>query len=113
MSFDVGIFWASLPILMRGVGTTCVLVTASLTLGSVIGLLVCAGTLLRQGLVYRLSLAYVSLFRTLPETVLFFWLYSCIPLILSDKPTPLQCGIWALVFPAGAYLAEIFRAGIE
>jgi His/Glu/Gln/Arg/opine family amino acid ABC transporter permease subunit len=113
MSFSLGVVWESLPILIGGIWLTILVVLVSLAIGIVIGLLVCAGTLLGTGVVYRLCIAYVSLFRTLPETVLIFWLYYCIPLMLSGKPSAFQCAVAALAIPSGAYLAEIFRAGIE
>jgi His/Glu/Gln/Arg/opine family amino acid ABC transporter permease subunit len=113
MTFEVGVLWSSLPILAGGAWLTALLVVAALVVGAAIGLLVCAGTMLGRGLVHRLSIAYVSLCRTLPETVLIFWLYYCIPLILKDRPSAMETAIAALAIPTGAYLAEIFRAGIE
>jgi His/Glu/Gln/Arg/opine family amino acid ABC transporter permease subunit len=113
MPFDVGVLWQSLPILIGGAWLTILVVVVALAIGAAIGLMVCAGTLLGRGLVYRLCVAYVSLFRTLPETVLIFWLYYCIPLILNERPSAFSTAVAALAIPAGAYLAEIFRAGIE
>lgn len=113
MSFDTAAVWNSLPIVAAGAGLTILLVVVSLALGVGIGLLACAGTLLGRGLPYHVSSAYIRLFRALPETVLIFWLYYCGPLILNGKLSAFQSGTAALAIPAGAYLAEIFRAGIQ
>src|SRR5579863_2129834 len=112
MAFDVSVVWQNLPLLVGGVWNTLLLVIVSLTLGSLIGLAVCAGTLQGDGFVRGLAMGYVGLFRGLPETVIIFWLYYCGPLILSVKLTAFESGTLALAIPSGAYLAEIFRAGI-
>jgi ABC-type amino acid transport system permease subunit len=52
------------------------------------------------------------LFRGLPETVIIFWFYYCAPLILNTRLSAFWIGTVALAIPSGAYLAEIFRAGI-
>src|ERR1700733_14392629 len=113
MSFEVDVVWNSLPLLIGGAWLTIVLVVVSFAAGAVIGLLVCGGTLWGQGVARRVFIAFVSLFRTLPETVLIFWLYYCIPLLLNDKPSAFATAVAALAIPSGAYLAEIFGAGIE
>jgi His/Glu/Gln/Arg/opine family amino acid ABC transporter permease subunit len=113
MSFDLAAVRESLPILAGGVGLTILVVVVSLAIGIGIGLVACAGTLLGKGLLYRFSRAYIGLFRGLPEMVLIFWLYYCGPLILNGKLSAFQSATAALAIPAGAYLAEIFRAGIQ
>jgi His/Glu/Gln/Arg/opine family amino acid ABC transporter permease subunit len=113
MTFEMRVVWDSLPLLLGGVWLTVVVSLTALAVGALIGLVVCAGTMLGRGAVYRLCIAYVSLFRTLPETVLIFWLYYCIPLVLDHRPTAFSSAVMALAIPAAAYFAEIFRAGIE
>ena len=113
MSFDTAAVRDSLPIVAAGAGLTLGLVAGALAIGTGIGLLACAGRLLGRGALYHLSSAYIALFRALPETVLIFWLYYCGPLILNGKLSAFQSGTVALAIPAGAYLAEIFRAGIQ
>jgi His/Glu/Gln/Arg/opine family amino acid ABC transporter permease subunit len=112
MQFDSSIIWQNLPLLLSGIWLTILLVATALVLGIVIGLAVCAGTLLGRGLVYYLSVGYVGLFRGLPETVIIFWLYYCAPLILNTRLSAFWTGTVALAIPSGAYFAEIFRAGI-
>ena len=113
MSFDTSILWQNLPVLASGVWMTLALVIVSLAIGIVIGLIICAGMLLGRGIAYYMSTGYVALFRALPEPVIIFWLYYCAPLILNTKLSAFEAGTIALAIPTGAYLAEIFRAGIE
>jgi His/Glu/Gln/Arg/opine family amino acid ABC transporter permease subunit len=112
MSFDTSVIWQNLPLLASGLWLTILLVATALAIGIVIGLVACAGTMLGRGLVHYLSVGYIGLFRGLPETVIIFWLYYCAPLILNVKLSAFWSGTIALAIPSGAYLAEIFRAGI-
>lgn len=113
MSFDIRILWESLPDLIGGAWTTIWLVAVSLLIGTCLGMLACAGRLLARGLLYRLSMAFIAIFRGLPETVLIFWMYYCGPLVFEGKMSAIESAIAALSLTSGAYLAEIFRAGIE
>jgi His/Glu/Gln/Arg/opine family amino acid ABC transporter permease subunit len=112
MQFDTSVIWQNLPALTAGIWLTVVIVLLSLFIGVTIGLVVCAGMLLGGPAVSRLSAAYVGLFRALPEPIIIFWLYYCAPLVLNGKLSAFETGAIALAIPSGAYLAEIFRAGI-
>lgn len=113
MLFDTSVIGQNLPALVAGVWLTAVIVIVSLAVGIAIGVAVCAGMLLGRGMVSRFGLGYVALFRALPEPVLIFWLYYCGPLILNSKLSAFETGTIALAIPTGAYLAEVFRAGIQ
>ena len=113
MSFDTTVVWQNLPALLAGLWLTIVIVLLSLIVATGIGILVCAGMLLGRGALYRASVNYVSIFRALPEPIIIFWLYYCSPLILNSKLSAFESGAIALAIPSGAYLAEIFRAGIQ
>jgi len=112
MRFDASAFLNALPVLAGGVWTTILLVAAALALGIAIGLVTCIGRLIARGLLGWLSAAYVSLFRGLPETVLIFWIYFCGPFVFEARLSAFASGVLALSLVAGAYLAEIFRAGV-
>lgn len=84
----------------------------ALAIGIPLGLLACAGKMLRTGPFYWISIGFVDTFRTLPEMVVLFWIYYCVPLIFDIRLSPLAAGLTALSFYAGAFLAEIFRSGI-
>jgi His/Glu/Gln/Arg/opine family amino acid ABC transporter permease subunit len=113
MSFDTSVVWQNLPALLAGLWLTIVIVCFSVVVATAIGILVCAGMLLGKGIIHRVSVSYVSIFRALPEPIIIFWLYYCSPLILNSKLSAFESGAIALAIPSGAYLAEIFRAGIQ
>lgn len=113
MTFDVRAVQAAFPVLLDGLGLTMVLVLSSLGLGILIGAVGCFGRLMGRGPLYWLAYVYVGVFRGIPETVLIFWIYFCGPLVLNVRLSPLGTGILALTLVSGAYLTEIFRAGIN
>jgi His/Glu/Gln/Arg/opine family amino acid ABC transporter permease subunit len=113
MSFDTRVLWQSIPFLQVGLETTVLLVLGSLAIGICLGAIACAGRLLGRGLLYRISTAYVGLCRGLPEIVLIFWIYYCGPLVFDVSLTDVESALATLSIISGAYLAEIFRAGVE
>jgi polar amino acid transport system permease protein len=62
--------------------------------------------------VYALATLYVSLVRGTPLIVQSFFIYLALPQFGIVLPS-LAAGILALSFNYGAYMTEIFRAGIE
>ena len=108
MTFDTGIIWQNLPLLLAGIWLTLLLVLTALAIGIIVGLLACAGNMLGRGIFHYLSVGYVGLFRALPETVIIFWLYYCAPLMLNARLSAFWSGTIALAIPSGAYLAGNF-----
>ena len=92
---------------------TLYLLAISLATGVALGLLACLGSLRRRGIVYIFSRIYVDFFRTTPEMALIFWAYFCLPPIFNIRMSAMSTGIVALSLVAGAFLAEIFRAGVQ
>lgn len=112
MRFDTSVVLRHLPELWSGFEVTLLLVVLSLLIGAGIGLVACAGKLLGRGLLYWLSAAYVAITRSIPEMVVMFWIYYCGPLILDTRLSSRAAAIMSMSLYAGAFLAEIFRAGI-
>ena len=100
------------PDLLQAFGVTIIISAISLVIGIALGLIACLGKLTQRGIAFRLSNAFIDFFRTIPEVVLIFWVYSCLPLLLSVRISSEACGVIALSLFSGAYLAEIFRAGV-
>jgi len=101
-----------LAFLYYGLGTLA-LCAAGLALGAVVGALLCYMYNTRLSTLNAVAVAFVGTVRSLPELVLIFWLYSCLPLITGVTFTALQTGVIALTLISGAYLSEIFRAGLQ
>lgn len=112
MTWDWAVFFGTFPLLGSAFVTTLELVIVSLVLGSLIGVIVCFGRLIGKGALNWLTTAYVSMFRGLPETVLIFWIYYCGPFVFDVRLSSFASGVLSLSLVAGAYMGEIFRAGV-
>jgi len=112
MRFDTQQIILNYGLILEGLRLTLTICVVSLAFGIVLGLLLCLGKLRDRGVVFRVSVGIIDFFRTIPEVVLIFWVYSCLPLLLSLKISAEASGVIALSLFAAAYLAEIFRAGV-
>jgi His/Glu/Gln/Arg/opine family amino acid ABC transporter permease subunit len=113
VSFDFQVIVENLPLLLTGFRWTLIMVLGSLAIGIVVGLVACFAKLLGRGPLRWLAVGYIEFYRTIPEMVNIFWIYLCLPLIFDLRFTPVTSGLIALSLYAGAFLAEIFRAGIQ
>jgi len=102
--------WA--PFILGGVGLTIVICIGSITLATFLAVIGALGRLSTNAIVYSVASLYVSLVRGTPLIVqLIFW-YFALPQLGVIIPA-LPAGIIALGFNYGAYMTEIFRAGIQ
>jgi His/Glu/Gln/Arg/opine family amino acid ABC transporter permease subunit len=85
----------------------------SLALGAPLAALICAARLRQTGALAKLASAYVIVFRVIPEAVLIFWMFYCLPPLTGYQVSGLWSGSLALALVSAAYLAEIFRAGVQ
>lgn len=113
MEFNVFVIKQHWPVLAEAALTTFVMCGVSLVFGAVLGGVLCYGKLRRRGVFFRISTFVIDVFRTLPELVPIFWIYSAGPMIFDFRITAEEAGILALTLYAGAFLAEIFRGGLQ
>ena len=113
MEFDTAVVLRNIDAVLLGFKWTLIMVGGSLALGVVVGLAACFAKLMAKGPLYWLAVGYIEFYRTIPEMVNIFWIYYCLPLILNLRIDFVTCGLIALTTYAGAFLAEIFRAGIN
>jgi polar amino acid transport system permease protein len=85
---------------------------ASITLAIVLAILGALGRLSTNPYVNGLASLYVSFVRGTPLLVQIYFIYFALPSLGIILPA-LPAGIIALGFNYGAYLTEIFRAGIQ
>ena len=110
--FDTRIIIEYLPDLLRGLGVTIVFTLGSLLLGLVIGVFAAMGGLSRSRVLHWLVRGYVDFVRGTPLLLQLFILYYALPPLGLRLSAPVAA-ILGLGINAGAYLAEIFRAGFE
>ncbi|KNZ71075.1 polar amino acid ABC transporter inner membrane subunit [Thermincola ferriacetica] len=104
-----------LPMLLKvGVLTTLELTIISVTVGTILGLFI---SLLRLSKFRPFSIfgsVYVDFFRGTPLLVQIFMIhFAILPLIIPGQYPNIISGLVALSLNSAAYVAEIFRAGIQ
>ncbi|MDD3428245.1 MAG: amino acid ABC transporter permease [Caldisericia bacterium] len=102
-----------LPTLLRGASITFELTIIATVISTVIGIILCLLSIIKSKILNVLSIAYIEIFRGLPVLVVLIWVFYALPMISSYKFSPYQASIIALSFSQAAFLAEVFRAGIQ
>jgi polar amino acid transport system permease protein len=100
------------PFIVQGAGITILVSLVSIVLAIMLALAGAIGRLSRNAIFYALASLYVSLVRGTPLLVQIYFIFFALPqagIILDAIPA----GIIALGFNYGAYMTEIFRAGIQ
>lgn len=100
------------PIFVRGAITTLEITFGSALLSLLLGLPAGIGKESWFLPVRWVCTAYIEFIRGTPALVQIVWLYYCLPIILGVQLSAKTTIIVALGVHAGAYVAEIFRAGI-
>jgi polar amino acid transport system permease protein len=96
----------------QGVTTTLLISAASIAIASALAMVGALAKLSGSGIAYGLATFYTSLFRGLPLLMQIYIIYLGLPQ-LGYVVGPITSGIAALSLCYGAYMTEIFRAGIE
>jgi polar amino acid transport system permease protein len=117
----MGINWSSaldsLPVLNKGAILTLELTAGAVAIGVVIGLFMALARLSKLKIARIFAIAYIDFFRGTPLLVQVFLVYYLIPKLLQWQTMPDNyqyiAGITAMGLNSGAYIAEIFRAGIQ
>jgi polar amino acid transport system permease protein len=114
-SFDMDFVEEWLPFIIGGVGITIVVSVASIIFATIFALIGALGRLSIRAPVYAAATLYVSLVRGTPLLVQVLFVYLALPQIFPvvAKIPAIYLGIFALAFNYGAYMTEIFRAGIQ
>ena len=106
-------------VLMEGTKYTILVSLVSLVVGFVLGLLICLMKMSNFKVLKLLSSAYVQILRGTPLFVQVFIIYFGLPQLGIDFPdigpvsSKFIAGAFALSINSSAYIAEIFRSGIQ
>lgn len=112
MSFDLAFFQRILSTLSEGLSTTLILAGLAIALSTLWGVPLVMGLLSKSRLLSRATAAYVELVRNTPVLVQMFFIFfgsGTLGYPLSGFTT----GLIAIVLQNGAYIAEIYRGGIQ
>jgi len=109
MSFIQSRIWLMIS---RGLFTTIYISAVSILIATVIAIVGAIAKLSNNGFAYAISSFYTSLFRGLPLLLQLFLIYKGLPQ-LGFMVDAVPAAIIALSLCYGAYMTEIFRAGIQ
>jgi His/Glu/Gln/Arg/opine family amino acid ABC transporter permease subunit len=109
--FDVA--FDNLGYILKGVYITLGVTALSILMGLIIGLFVGILRLSRYRFISIPMIAYIEFFRNIPALVKLIWVYYMIPILLGIELSAFASATIALGIAAGAFFAEIYRAGIE
>lgn len=112
-TLDFGPVIEAFPRFMKGAGITLLFGLCSVLLGSILGFIVNLGNLSKYKWVRAITKFYISIFRGTPALIQLYMCFYGIPLLLGINVNAYIAGIAALSFNSSAYVAEIFRSGIQ
>ncbi|MFD2446675.1 amino acid ABC transporter permease [Bacillus sp. CGMCC 1.16607] len=113
MSFRYDILIEYAPFLLKGTLLTIGLSLAGILLGTVLGLFIGLGKMMRNKLLTLPFHWYITFFRGTPLLVQVYLIHFAVVPFFIDGTNAIVAGIIALSLNAAAYIAEIFRAGIQ
>lgn len=104
-------FWHAVPKFIDAAWIMLQLSFYGISLSLLLGLIIAVITTYRVFPFYRISRIYIELSRNTPLLIQLFFLYYGLPKI-GIKWDGFTCGVIALVFLGGSYMAEAIRAGL-
>ena len=113
MSFDFSLIWNSLSLLLAGAGVTIEITAIAVGLGFIFGLITSVCRLSGVKVLQVIAVCYVNIIRGTPMLVQIFLIYFALPMVIGERINPFVAAVAACSINSGAYVSEIFRAGIQ
>ena len=113
MSFDFSLIWNSLPLLLAGAGVTIEITAIAVGLGFIFGLITSVCRLSGVKVLQVIAVCYVNIIRGTPMLVQIFLIYFALPMVIGERINTFVAAVAACSINSGAYVSEIFRAGIQ
>lgn len=110
--WNFGVVFSEMGALLEGLGLGLLLAVVSLFVGMVIGLFMAFLATSKSGALRFIAKWYVTVLRNTPLLVLIYIVYFGLPDI-GVRLGKEESFIFALAIYAGAYMTEVFRAGLE
>lgn len=113
MADVLGVLADALPQLLHGLALTILVSVISLVLATILGLVSGLMTISSKPYLSALARFYVNVIRGTPLLIQILFIYFGLPSVLHTTMPPLVAGVAAVSLNIGAYVSEVFRAGIE
>jgi polar amino acid transport system permease protein len=109
--FDWGVIWYAIPYMLRGALITVEISALAMVFGTILGIICGLLSLSNVAPIRWLIRTYVYFVRGTPPLVQIFLVYFALP-VIGIYVSAFWGGVIALTFNAGAFIAEIVRAGV-
>lgn len=110
---DFELIQRALPILLMGAGVTIEITAFSVAIGFFIGLFVGIARISQFKILQIMAAVYADCIRGTPLLVQIFLIYFALPMAIGQRVEPFISAVAACGINSGAYVSEIFRAGIQ
>ena len=110
-SFNFDAVWRDFDLLLSGLALGLAMAVVSIAIGCVIGLFAAFGMISRHWLLRTVSSVYVTAIRNTPILVLILFTFFALPQ-MGLRLGKVESFVFTLSIYAGAYLTEVFRAGL-
>ena len=102
-----------MPLLLAGAGVTIEITAIAVGLGFIFGLITSVCRLSGVKILQVIAVCYVNIIRGTPMLVQIFLIYFALPMVIGERINPFVAAVAACSINSGAYVSEIFRAGIQ
>ena len=113
MDINFDLMVQAMPLLLTGAAVTVQITALSVLIGIIIGLFVGIARISTYRVVHLIAAVYVDFLRGTPLLVQIFLVYFALPVVTGQRIDPFVAAIAACSINSSAYVAEIFRAGIQ
>ncbi len=113
MDMNFELMAQAMPLLLMGAGVTVKITAISVLLGILIGLFIGIARISSNRVIHLIAAVYVDFLRGTPLLVQIFLVYFALPVVTGQRIDPFFAAIAACSINSSAYVAEIFRAGIQ
>ena len=113
MDFNWTVVFANGDVLFQGLLMTLLLSATAAVFSLIGGLLIALMRLSNNRLVSGIAGAFINVLRSIPPFVLIIYVYYGIAMAMNVTFTPFFAGVLALSLQYTAWIAEVYRAGIQ
>ena len=112
-TWNWAVIWDYRQVFVRGVVVTVELTAGALAIGMGLGLILGLMRSARMAVLRWPAAVYVDVFRATPILVQLVWIYYALPIVSGVQMGNMTAAMVGIGLHAAAYIAEIFRAGID
>ena len=113
MDINIELIQSAVPLLLSGAAITIEITALSVFFGMLIGVIVSLMRISDFKILRWLSYVYVDFIRGTPLLIQIFLVYFALPTIIGHRVDAFFAAISACSINSGAYVAEVFRGGIQ